>query len=455
MKIAVIGGGISGLSTAYYLLKYAKERKKDISLSLFEKKPFLGGKLNTEYIDNFIIEKGPNGWLSSKEAPTKLAKELKLEIIEANSLAQKRYVFLNGKLVRIPEDPISFIFSQVLSLKGKLRLALEPFIKPSDKEDETVAEFIIRRLGREALDKLLDPMIAGIFAGNPFRLSIKSAFPKVWELEKKYGSLIKGMLALKKQRKIEKTTPGPTGTLLSLKNGLFDFVKAISKFLKDNGAHIVLNSKIKEIQKEGNKFILKEEKNFYEFDKLILACPAYEASKLLLNLDKKLSDLLSQIKYTPIAVVAFAFKKESLYRAKNFKEGFGFLVPYKEKRQILGVLFDSIIFENRAPKDYVLLRVMLGGARNPYIVLKEKKEIINIALNEIKDILKLEDKPILERCYRYLRGIPHYELNHHKLVSDIFKLASKHNIYLISNAYVGVAFADCVKAAQDLAKRVL
>ncbi len=455
MKIAIIGGGISGLSTAYYLLKFAKEKNKSIFLTLFEKKPFLGGKINTDYINNFIIEKGPNGWLSSKESPTKLAKELNLEIIEANSLAQKRYVFLNGKLVRIPEDPISFIFSQVLSIKGKLRLALEPFIKPSNKEDETVAEFIIRRLGREALDKLLDPMIAGIFAGNPFRLSIRSAFPKVWELEKKYGSLIKGMLALKKQRKIKKTSAGPTGTLLSLRNGLYAFIKAISRFLEGNGTNIILNSKIKEIQKEGNKFILKDKKNSYEFDKIILACPAYAASNLLLNLDSNLSDLLSQIKYTPIAVVAFAFRKENLYKAKNFKEGFGFLIPYKEQRKILGVLFDSIIFENRAPNDYVLLRVMLGGARNPYIVLKEKKEIINVALNELKDILKLEDEPIFKKCYRYLRGIPHYELNHHKLVEEIFKLASKQNIFLISNAYVGVAFADCIKAAQELAYEII
>ncbi len=457
MNIAIIGGGISGLSTAYYLIKKAKEKGKNIKITIFEKKDKLGGKVNTEYYNGFIIEKGPNGWLSSKEAPTKLAKELNLKIIEANKNAQKRYVFLNGKLIRIPEDPISFILSQVLSWKGKLRLALEPFIKPSNKEDETVAEFIIRRLGREALDKLLDPMIAGIFAGNPFRLSIRSAFPKVWELEKKYGSLIKGMLALKKQRKIEKASAGPTGNLLSLEKGLYEFITALENFLKESGVRIFLNSSLLPLEKREGKYILEDKNNNIEetFDRVILSCPAFAASKLVSNIDKRLSELLQEIKYTPIAVVACAFKKEDLYSAKGFKEGFGFLVPYKEKRNILGVLFDSLVFENRAPKGYVLLRIMLGGARKPELVLREKKEIVKIALNELKDILKLSKDPIFTRCYRYLRGIPHYELYHHKLVEEIFRLGKKYNLSFLSNAYAGVAFADCIKAAESLANEIL
>ena len=455
MRIAVIGGGISGLSVAFYL------KRGGADVTVFEKEERVGGKMKTVREDGYIIETGPNGFLDGKPYTLKLVRALGIEerLYRSSDKARKRFIYIDGRLVRIPENPIAFLASYLLSWKGKLRLIGEFLVPPKkDSSDETLSSFAKRRIGEEALEKLLDPMVAGIFAGDPDRMSLKAAFPAIYQLEKRYGGLIKGLIAkMKEAKKSGKKASGPAGpggVLTSFIGGVSDLVEALERELRDS---LKTGVKVLSLEETSNgwKITYSDGEKTYEevFDAVVLSTPSYVSAELLKNVDPEISSLLSQIEYSPISVVALGFEKRGL---GHDLDGFGFLVPRRERRKVLGVLWDSSVFPNRAPKGKVLLRVMIGGARQPELALLPENELVKIALKELKRIMKIRHYPEKVKVFKHERGIPHYTLGHAERVERIFQLAKKHRgLYFCNNAYTGVGVNDCTKAAEETAGEIL
>jgi len=403
-KLAIIGGGISGLSLAYYL-----QDKFDITV--FEKEKW-GGKAYTQKIDKYLLEEGVNGFLSNSPKTLELCEEIGIKPVKANDNAKKRFIF-DDKLIEIPVKPLDFIKSDILSFKGKLRILKEFFIKPKC-EEESVEEFATRRLGEEFTQKMMIPMLAGIYASTPAKTSMNAAFPKLKKIECEYGSLFKGMMKLKRGGQ-------PSGELHSFEWGMSEFIEKLKEKTKAN-------------------FIKKEINNIdelSEFDKVVIAIPAYAAAKILKKYEK-LSKLLSKIEYNPVAIVGFDYE--------DIKPvGFGILT-IKEKS--LGILMDKYIFPNRNG-----IRVMLGGARYPDIKQMSEEEIIEIAKKDVEKITGAKE-PKFSWIKLHKNAIPNYSLGHQNLVKEIFEEAKKEGIILTGNAYKGVSFNDCIKNSYELAKNL-
>ena len=455
MKVCVVGAGVSGLSVAFYL------KRKGVNVTVLEKEREPGGKMRTVYEKGYIVEAGPNGFLDGKPYTLNLVKALGIEdrLYRSSDKARKRFIYTNGRLVRLPENPIAFLSSYLMSWRGKLRLVGELFVPPKkDDSDETLGDFARRRLGEEALEKLLDPMIAGIFAGDPDRMSLKAAFPAIYNLERQYGGLIRGLIAKMKEAKAKgKSSAGPAGpggVLTSFVGGTKDLIDALSESLREE---LRTDVSVEKIERSKNSWVVRWKegsKEFTdEFDHLVVSTPAYAAAELLREVDEELSQLLSEIEYSPISVVGLGFQKKGL--GHNL-DGFGFLVPRSEGRKILGALWDSSVFPNRAPEGKALIRVMIGGARQPELALLPEEELVEIALKELRRIMKIRHYPEMVKIFKHKKGIPHYTLGHCERVDRIFEIGKKlGNLHFCSNAYRGVGVNDCTKLAQETAERIV
>lgn len=444
--VLIVGGGISGLSLAFYLYQRGVR-----NILLLEKASRFGGKLHTVIEKGYIVETGPNGFLDNKPYTLQLAEALNItsSLYPSSSQAAKRFILKNGKLIEIPTSPLAFFKSPILSLKAKLSILKEPFIPAAELSDETVASFVYRRLCKEFLDYLIDPMVAGIYAGRADQLSIKAAFPAIWQLEKRYGGLIKGMIHLMKNRK-RSGPAGPGGTLTSFTKGVQELIDALCAYLEDK-IELRKTTDVKEINKSGKSWEIHTERETYKAKALVLSTPAYEASRLL-SKHKELSSLLSEIPYGPIAVVALAFKEGSLARTPD---GFGFLVPSVEKRKILGCLWDSCVFPNRAPEGKLLMRVMLCGTRQPEVCHLTEEELFQTAIDEIDAIMGVKQPPEATWVFKHPRGIPQYTLGHTERVEAIFKMGKElGGLFFHSNAYMGVGLNDCIGYAIERSQEV-
>jgi oxygen-dependent protoporphyrinogen oxidase len=439
MNIAIIGGGISGLSTAFYL----KKENPDVKITLFEKKPNLGGKMKTRNQDGFLFEKGSNGFLSNKPDTLELVKESGCEdlLLKSDDNARIRYIYKDA-LHRLPESPMAFLKTPLLSFSGKIRVASEYFRAPKkDDSDETLQSFGYRRVGREMTDTFLDAMVAGIFASKPDKISVKSAFPAVVKLEKEYGGLFRGMLAKKKKE------AGPGGVLMSFKGGVSSFIDRLSKSVD---IEIKKDTFVDKVDKENDKFVVIADDKKYLFDKVVLSTPAYTSAKLITGLDMCLSEMLKTIEYSPISVVGLGY--DNLSHPLN---GFGLLTTTSSKKEILGVLWDSSIFHDRAPAGKKSLRVMIGGQRNPELALKSDKTLEEIALRGVKETMGIEDVPSVVYIRRYQRGIPNYRVGHLESMKQLFDRLKEHEgLYLNSNAYFGVGLNDCVSNSKKTAHKI-
>jgi oxygen-dependent protoporphyrinogen oxidase len=439
-KICIIGGGISGLTVAFLL------KKKNFEVMLFEKSGRAGGNIQTVKIDGFLIEYAPNSLLKSPRL-IDLIRELKLEdeVTAANAANKKRYVLQNGKLKSLPMSVAKMATGDFFSLKAKLRLLREPFVKSKSPENESVAAFFERRMGREIVEKAAAPFIAGIYAGNPDKLSIRAAFPRLYELEKNYGSLLVGLLRSKTE-KADKDFP----RTFSFEKG----VQTLTDKLAENlGECLETNTEVKQIEKlSGGKWSVKT--NFGEsvFDALIISTPAEPAAKLIENLDANLSEQLKAVYYPPVALVFFGCRKETIGQKLD---GFGFLIPSAERRRILGTIWNSAVFENRAPDGYHLLTSFVGGARNAEICEKSDAELPEIVFEELKSILNLRVKPEFTHIKRWRRAIPQYELGYEKLERSIEDFESRQKgVFFCSNFYKGISVGDCVKNSFAAAEEI-
>ncbi len=454
-RIAIIGGGISGLSLACLLVS----GKPDLDVAVLEADNRAGGKIWTDKADGFLCEKGPNGFLDNKPKTLELCSSLGIEPVRSNENSKKRFLFSDARLKELPVSPPAFLKSDVLSWGGKLRILLE-LIAKKGPEDETVAEFIIRRLGKEALDKLIDPMCSGIYAGDPYTMSIKNCFPRIKELEQEYGSLIKALIKIRRQKKLERSSQAgkessgvstaPGGTLTSFYNGAQTMSDALSEKL---GGRLKLGVSVHGIFKNNGSYRISTSQNDVDADIVVLASPAYASSAIVKDLDSEMSKALSHIPYPHVSVVCFGYRKDHLTHALN---GFGFLVPHTEQRRILGTLWDSSIFPNRAPEGHVLLRTMIGGARSPEMAAFEDDKLVDIVFKELKPVLGLKSDPELVKIYRWDRAIPQYVLGHSNILGIIDKRLERYpGLYLTGNSYRGIGINDCIENSYRIADEIL
>ncbi len=443
-SVCVIGGGISGLYVAYGL-KFV-----GVDVTLFEKDSAVGGNIKTEFCDGFLIERGPNTTLASREL-LDLINDLGIsdQVAPPNPNAKRRYILRGGKLIALPSKIIGLIGNKAFSAKAKLRLLKEPFIRTRSTENESVSAFFERRLGKEIVDYVVDPFISGIYAGDPQKLSIRHAFPRLFELERDFGSLLKGAIFRRKDKasKLPKDTPRS----ITFKKGMQTLTDALSNNLKEN---IRLGTSVTKITKVGSqKFRIQTGAGEDTYDTVVVCTPAHSSAGMIENFDSVLAKELRSIHYPPIAVVFTAFKHENVRTDPN---GFGFLVPGIERRQILGSLWTSSVFENRAPKGYHLFTTFIGGSRNADIARKSDDRLIQIALDELDSILGIEGSPEFAIVKKWEKAIPQYNIGYEILVEAIEAFKSNNpGVFFCSNFYKGISVGDCIKNSVATTQEVL
>jgi oxygen-dependent protoporphyrinogen oxidase len=455
MKRAVIvGGGISGLATAYLLREKAEAAGIPLEILLLEKEERIGGKIWSIKADGFLCEWGPNGFLDNKPQTLDLCRQLGADgqLLRSNDNARKRFIYSGGILNRLPENGPAFLKSPLISWPGKFRLAMEPFIPQYRGEaDETLAQFGRRRLGDEALRKLIAPMVSGIFAGDPETMSLKSCFPRIAELEEQYGGLIKAMVRLAKKKRQEiregkavASAAGPGGILTSFREGIQTLTDILATTL---GPAVVQSGRGVNAVRQGSTvpYRLETDDGELEADLVILASPAHATADMLSPLDSGISALLRQIPYSSMTVVCFGYEQERISYDLN---GFGYLIPKEEGKGILGTLWDSSIFENRAPKGRVLLRSMMGGACFPDAITLSDQEVTQRVTTDLRQIMGIAAPPSFVQIYRHPQAIPQYIAGHGKRLASLSQSLEAHpGLILTGNSYRGIGLNDCVAAA--------
>ncbi len=447
-KIAIIGGGISGLSAGFFLKQKFGDRAE---LAIFEKDSRLGGTIGTTREDGYLADWGPNGFLDREPLTLKFIDQIGLtdKLYPSNQKSEKRFIYRNHRLWEISANPVKFLSSGLLSLRGRLRIGMEIFIPAKkNRNDESIFDFVARRIGREAAETLVDPMVSGIYGGDAGKLSLGACFPTMEEMEREYGGLIKAMV--KKARENKRTgrkggPAGPSGHLTSFRGGLFTIVEQLEKIL---AANIRRGEEVLTITRHPDGFSLLTSKGKFEFDRIIIATPSTVAARLTADISIEISQLLNQIPYSNLAVVCQGYKIEDVGRPLD---GFGFLVPHNQNLEILGSIWTSVIFPEQAPEGRVLFRTMLGGAKNNEIINLGEEKIGRIAHQQLAEIMDIHKPPEYEKIIIWKEAIPQYNLGHrerlHKIEDALIMLGP---IYLAGNAYTGIGLNDAIKRSYNI-----
>jgi protoporphyrinogen/coproporphyrinogen III oxidase len=443
-RVAIIGGGISGLCVAYRL------QRAGVDATLFESGDRVGGNINTQSRDGFLFEDGPNTLMSNVEL-FELVRDLQLtdKILLPSPAAKKRYIVRDGRLTALPAGPLDIFTTAAFSAGGRLRLLKEPLVRSRSNGSESVASFFQRRLGTEIADYAVDPFISGIYAGDPDKLSIRSAFPRLYEMEKGHGSLLKGALFGPKEKK--KRLPKGAPRTYTFKDGMQTLTETLREKLGDN---VKLATPVERIvSNEGRGYRLETATGSEDFDAVALCTPARAAARLLDKMDGGLAGELSRIYYPPIAVIYTGFKKEQVRIEPN---GFGVLVPAAEHRRILGCLWTSSVFENRAPAGYHLFTSFIGGSRNAALCEKSEDALVDIAVDEISSIMNVDGQPEFTAIKKWERSIPQYNIGYESVVDaiEVFERSNPGFVFC-SNFYKGISVGDCVKNSISASEEIL
>lgn len=452
--IVIIGAGISGLALAYRL----QQRLPDARITVLERAERPGGKIWTHREAGFQVEAGPNGFLDSKPSTLTLCRDLGLEpqLISASPGASKnRYLFVEGQLRALPDGPLAFLRSDLLSWRGKLDLVLERFREPRRaREDESIEAFARRHAGREAA-LLADAIVTGIHAGDPKLLSLPATFPRLAELERQYGSVLKGLAETARRRRDDPEAPRQShGPMRSFREGLRLLIETLQARLPKPP---ILGVSVRRIERRGlaerpEWLVSGDGRDSWSAAAVVLTCPAYEQAALLSDLDASLAERVAGIAYNRIAVVALGYRKEDV---PGDLDGFGYIAPQRTGRDLLGVQWCSSIFPERAPAGTVLLRAMAGGWNRPDVVGWDDDRLLNAMRKELRLAMGIQATPIVHHIIRWHRAIPQYHLGHLERVAWIESRLGQHpGLFLAGNAYHGVSVNDCTEQADLLAQRL-
>lgn len=457
----VIGGGISGLSTAWLLRDRVRASNMPLQITLLEKEEQVGGKIRSIRDNGYVCEWGPNGFLDNKPQTLELCRALGIadRLHRSNDNARKRFIYSDGQLHRLPENGPSFLKSKLLSWPGKLRLLGEPFApQPPAGVDETLADFARRRLGQEALDKLIGPMVSGIFAGNPETMSLASCFPRIAELEREYGGLFKAMFRLARKKKQERaagkvaaSAAGPGGTLTSFREGIQFLTDTLREQLGDS---VRTGCEVQAVQSERGRYRVETTGcGTLDADLVILAAPAYAAAQMLAPLDGALAPLLEQIPYASLSVICCGYERQQI---SHPLDGFGYLITRREGRTTLGTLWDSSMFEQRAPEGKVLLRSMAGGACLPELVNLPEGLLLSRVQDDLRLIMGIEVEPSFVRIFKHQQAIPQYIAGHGARLAALEAVTANHpGLVITGNAFRGVGLNDCVASSNLAVERAI
>lgn len=439
----IVGAGISGLTLAWAL------RRRGVRIRVLEAGSTAGGKIATQSLEGFLLEAGPNSLLDRGEGLGRLIDQVGLRprVVEANPLAQRRYVSRDGRVIALPTRPLDFLGTPLFSLRAKLRLLAEPW-QAVATTDESVASFVRRRLGPEFLDWAVDPFISGVYAGDPERLSVRAATGRIHALEAEAGSLIRG--ALRRARQGRKSGPVPRGKLISFLQGMGELPAALAAAL---GEDLLLDSPVTALRRAGRYWEVETPSGTERAASIVLATPARATAGLLESLDAPLAERLRAIEYPGVVSMALGFDREQITHPLD---GFGLLIPSREGRQTLGVLFSSTLFPGRAPEGRVLLTAFMGGARNPEAPALADAVLIARVVDDLRPLLGVSGMPAFTVVNRWPQAIPQYTIGHQDRLREIEQgLAALPDLYAVSNWRGGIAVGDCVNNALALAKRLV
>ena len=439
-KIAIIGAGITGLTLAYYL------KKAGMSVTVFEKENRIGGVIKTETKNGFLFERGPNSGVLSNMELWQLIEDLKNDCSLAigNPLAAKRLIWKNNQWNALPSSMLTAIKTPLFTLGDKLKVLGEPFRKKGTNPNENLAEMVKRRLGNSFLDYAIDPFISGIYAGNPEYLIPKYALPKLYNLEQEYGSFIKGAIGKKKTVSKEEASK-ITKEIFSFKNGLIDLIKALEKQI--GSENIKLNQSVI-INHNEKEFTVNKE----AFSTVVSTINAKAIPKVFPFLTKEKTAQITNLKYAKVVEASIGFKN---WQGINL-DAFGGLVPMKEKKNILGVLFMSTIFENRSPKEGALFTVFVGGTRKEALTQLDDITLKETIAKDFKTMMQLDNfKPDIFELSRYDTAIAQYGLDSKARFEAIEQLEKQYKgLYLAGSMRNGVGIADRIKQAVNLANQI-
>ncbi len=448
--ITILGAGISGLAAAYWL------DKEGYDITILEASSEPGGSMQTLREDNFLIDMGPNSGLETTPLIRQIVDEVGLsnEMVYANESSNKRYILRDGHLYSLPTSPPAFLKTKLFSAKAKFRLLAEPLIgRSKDGYYQSISEFVCRRLGQEFLDYAIDPFVSGVFAGDPNKLSVKSAFPKLYRLEEVYGGLIKGMIKGAKERRQRAEQSKQNAKMFSFINGMQTFPKAIADKLKDK---IIFGCKVIKVEKfeSGYKIIYEKNDSIVQLltNSILSTVPAYVASKIFCELDSNLSKHFDDIYYPPVMVLYLGFKKESI---RQPLDGFGYLIPSKERKTYLGAIWSSTIFPNRCDEDKAVFTLFVGGARSPHLFEMKKQSLVDKVISEFNHTMKVNSKPIFIKEKLWEKAIPQYNIGYieHENYFDKFEKENP-GIFLSGNYRGGISVGDCVKNSEIVFSKI-
>ncbi len=440
-KIAIIGAGITGLATAYYL------QKKGINVTIFERENHIGGVIKSPNEKGFLYETGPNSGVLSSPEIVNLFEELKdlCTLDKANHSAARRLIWKGNKWHALPSSLWSAIATPLFSWYDKLRILAEPFRAKGTNPNENLAELVKRRMGKSFLNYAIDPFILGIYAGDPAYLVPRFALPKLYNLEQTYGSFIKGSIQKAKIPKTEEEKKA-TREIFSVKGGLEQFPKALVTKIGDE--NIVLNATNLSVSKAENKYIL----NNKLFDEIISTVTANELENIFSFLPKGDFEHIKNLQYAEVAEVTLGFENWNGMKL----DAFGGLVPFGENKNILGVLFMSTLFKNRCPEKGAWLTIFTGGTRKPELAKLSDEELKNKIKNDLIQMLEIKEfKPTIFHLTRYKRAIAQYGIDSENRLEAIRKIETENKgIHLAGSIRDGVGIADRVKQAKDLTNSI-
>ncbi|HLK63862.1 MAG TPA: protoporphyrinogen oxidase [Bryobacteraceae bacterium] len=456
-KIVIIGGGISGLSAAYYLAKGGAH------CTILESRPRLGGVIQTEKVEGCTIEAGPDSFLSAKPAALELIRDLGLsdQVIGSNDQLRKTYVRRGGRLIPLPDGLMMMVPTKILPLVGtrllswgtKFRMGLELFRSPRLRPgDESVAEFIDEHYGREAVDYLAEPLLSGIYGGNPSELSVTSVLPRFVDLAKQYGSLTRGVLAQRAKAKSKNASgAAPEPLFRTLKGGLGQMVDGVTTFIR--GKVDFRQGRAQAVERNQGGFRIRLEDGWMEADRLVIACEAHSGAQLLSGLDARLAELLGMVPYSSSMTVALGYRTSDFARPPD---GFGFLVPKKERRRLVACTWVGTKFSYRVPEGTILARCFLGGMDDAAILGEPDDKILSAVSSELQEIAGFRAEPHFTRIFRWPASMAQYTVGHPDRVTEVeSRVASIPGLHVAGNAYRGIGIPDCIRMGRHAAERIL
>jgi protoporphyrinogen/coproporphyrinogen III oxidase len=469
-RILIVGGGVSGMAAAHRVVERVSEKGLPISVRVLEASDQLGGSIVTNRHGGFLVEAGPDSFITQKPWGLALCKRLGLtgDIIPTNPACRRTFVVRKGRLYPIPEGFLllapsrimPFVTSRLFSWPGKLRMGLDLVLPTKDHGsdgDESLASFVRRRFGREALERVAQPLVGGIYTADPEKLSLRATMPRFLEMEAEHRSLIlamrRGVKAMARAARDSKTKQSVDSgarysMFVSLASGMSQLIETLHSRLPADAVRT--NAPVTRLARIGENWqVSLADRTSETADAVILTCPAHGSAKLVRPFDAALADELDSIEYASSATMSLAFRREEV---PNPLDGFGFVVPAIERRTLIAVTFSSVKFPGRAPEGWVLMRAFLGGAMQPEVYDMSDAQLRQAVLRDLRDLIGITSPPRFVELYRWPKSMPQYPVGHLKNVADINrKVAVWPGLAIAGSAFGGVGIPDCVHSGETAA----